>query len=192
LEALMAYRNDTYIAFHAEGNPDPTGSDIKYFNIMKAWHHNDDIDFTFVNSHDKVSSVRDTSKRDTLARSLKERLNNSKNMVLIIGDRTRFDTDWVPFEIDYGTGTCGLPVIAVYPGYLYITDPSELSHLWPKAFAERVSAGSVRAIHVPFQQKAIDAAIRKYNINDQPNSSLEYWTAQTQRNFGIDVPAILG
>ena len=31
---------------------------------------------------------------------LPERLRNSRNMVLIVGETTRFDTDWVPFEID--------------------------------------------------------------------------------------------
>lgn len=188
----MPYRNGTYIAFHAEDNPNPTDSDIKYFNIMKAWHANDDIEFRFINSHDKVASVRDTSRRETLMRSLKERLNNSKNLVLIIGDQTRFDTDWVPFEIEYGVQTCGLPIIAVYPGYRYIMNPMGLSNLWPYAFAFHVGAGSVNAIHVPFQRNAIDAAIRQFNINSRPGSSLDYWTAEAHRSFGIDVPLNAG
>ena len=53
-----------------------------------------------IHSHDKASSVRDSSKRETLRRSLPERLRNSRNMVLIVGETTRFDTYWVPFEID--------------------------------------------------------------------------------------------
>ena len=85
----MAYRNGTYVAFHAAGTTDPTASDIKYYNMMKAWDANDSFDFTFTNSHDKTAAVRDSSKRATLERLIKERLNNSKNFVLIITDITK-------------------------------------------------------------------------------------------------------
>ena len=33
----MTYRNGIYVAFAAEGQTDPTKSDIKYYNIMKGW-----------------------------------------------------------------------------------------------------------------------------------------------------------
>ena len=66
----MAYRNGTYVAFHANGTDVPTDSDIKYYNLMKAWTEKSDDDFTMINSHDKASSVRDSSKRDTLRASL--------------------------------------------------------------------------------------------------------------------------
>lgn len=46
----MVYRNGIYIAFTAEGQVDPTKSDIKYFNIMKGWKSMEGKDFTFVNS----------------------------------------------------------------------------------------------------------------------------------------------
>jgi hypothetical protein len=75
----MAYRSGTYIAFHAGGTSDPTASDIKYYRMLKAWHEHDNIDFKFVNSHEKVASVRDSSTKETLRRSLKERLNNTKS-----------------------------------------------------------------------------------------------------------------
>lgn len=121
----MAYRNGTYIAFHAGGTTDPTASDIKYYRMLKAWHEHDDIEFEFINSHDKVAGVRDTSTGATLRRSLVERLNKSKNMVLIIGSTTRFDTDWVPFEIGYAVDACKIPIIATYPGCECITAPAE-------------------------------------------------------------------
>ena len=55
-----------YIAFHAEGKTDPTASDIKYYRLLKMWHEHDDVGFRFINSHDKVAAVRDTSKKETL------------------------------------------------------------------------------------------------------------------------------
>jgi hypothetical protein len=181
----MAYRNGTYIAFHAAGTSDPTASDIKYFNIMKAWHHNDGVDFKFINSHEKVSAVRDSSTRDTLKRSLQVRLNNSKNMVLIVGDTTRLDIDWVPFEISYAVDKCSMPIIVAYTGYNSIMAPHELSGLWPPALEARINNGAVKAIHVPFNRRAIDDAISQFNIGNLPKTSLNYYTAEAHRSFGI-------
>jgi hypothetical protein len=181
----MGYRNGTYIAFHAGGSTDPTASDIKYYRMLKAWHEHDDIEFEFINSHDKVAGVRDSSTKVTLQRSLITRLNNSKNMVLIIGQTTRFDTDWVPFEIEYAVDQCKLPIIAAYVGYESILAPAQLSPLWPPAFANRINNSTVRAIHIPFKQKAIDDAISQFNHTNLPATSLNYYTADAHRSFGI-------
>jgi hypothetical protein len=80
----MAYRNGTYVAFHAGGTTDPTASDIRYYNTMKMWSPNKKVDFTLINSHEKTSVVRDSSSKKTLRRSLVTRLKNSKHMVLIL------------------------------------------------------------------------------------------------------------
>jgi hypothetical protein len=106
----MAYRNGTYVAFHADGNNIPGGkSDIDYYNLMKAWSANKHIEFNMINSHEKASAVQDNSLRSTLRASLLDRLRNSKNMVLIVGNTTRFDTDWVPFEIEKAVMTMLFP-----------------------------------------------------------------------------------
>lgn len=57
----MAYRNGTYIAFDGLGETDPSKSDFKYYATIQMWNANKDIEFNMVNSHDKDSSVRDTS-----------------------------------------------------------------------------------------------------------------------------------
>ena len=88
----MAYRNGTYIAFHADGTNKPGQSDIDYYNLMKAWSAKTDDDFTMINSHEKASAVRDTSKKNTLRASLLQRLRNSKNMVLIVAKQRSWIT----------------------------------------------------------------------------------------------------
>jgi hypothetical protein len=183
----VAYRNGTYIAFHAGGTTDPTASDIKYYRMLKAWHEHDGIEFQFVNSHEKVAAVRDSSTRATLRRSLIERLNSSRNMVLIIGTTTKLDTDWVPFEIAYAVDQCKIPIIAVYTGYNSIFNPGLLSDLWPPAFAQRIASGAVRAIHIPFKQKAIDDAISQFDHSNLPQSSLWFYSLEAHRSFGIDI-----
>ena len=181
----MAYRNGTYVAFHANGTDIPTDSDIKYYNMMKAWTEKTDDDFTMINSHDKASSVRDSSKRTTLKNSLQERLRNSKNMVLIIGETTRFDTDWVPFEIKQAVDEYEIPVIAAYPGYEWITVPAELSALWPSALATRIRNETARVIHIPFKKEPIKAAIATYSHDSLPKGSLSYYTKETYQKWGI-------
>jgi hypothetical protein len=106
----MAYRNGTYVAFHANNTTQPTESDIKYYNLLKAWNVRKDNEFYFTNSHDKAAAERDSSKRATLEASLKSRLQNSKNMVLVIGETTKEDADWVPFEIRYAIDQCEIPI----------------------------------------------------------------------------------
>src|SRR5713226_9300306 len=136
----MAYRNGTYIAFHAAGTNQPGQSDIDYYNLMKAWTEKTDDDFTMINSHEKASAVRDASLHRTLRNSLLERLRNSKNMVLIIGETTRLDTDWVPFEIEQAVDAYKIPIIAAYTVYeTAIRDPKALSNYWPNALKIRIN-----------------------------------------------------
>lgn len=181
----MAYRNGTYIAFHAEGSSDQTASDIKYYRALKMWHQNDKVEFKFVNSHEKTAAVRDTSSQETIRRSLRERLNNSKNMVLIIGARTRYDTDFVPYEISYAVDQCAIPIIAAYPGQTVIRNARIMEHLWPQALRERISSGKASVIHIPFRQKIVDCAIGQFDFNNRPNGGgLGVYDDETYKAFG--------
>jgi len=185
----MAYRNGTYVAFHAGGTSDPTASDIKYYNTMKMWDANKTIDFDFTDSHDKTSAVRDSSKRATLERALRSRLNDSKNFVLILTARTKNDTDWVPFEIRHGIDNCDLPIIAVYPDYRVILQPHALAAYWPSAFATRIGNGSAKVIHIPFAKAPLLAAISHFSVHsEQPNGSNIIYTAHSQRSWGLLQP----
>ena len=181
----MAYRSGTYVAFHAEGTNQPGKSDIDYYNLMKAWSAKTDDDFTMVNSHEKASAVRDTSKKATLRASLLQRLRNSKNMVLIVGDTTRFDTDWVPFEIEKAVDQYALPIIAAYPEYDYILAPNDLRVLWPAALRQRIDNDSARVIHIPFKKLPIADAIGQFTHTNPPRSALSYYTRETYQKWGI-------
>lgn len=181
----MAYRNGTYIAFHAQGTNQPGKSDIDYYNLMKAWSAKTDDDFTMVNSHEKASAVRDTSKKVTLRASLLQRLRNSKNMVLIVGGTTRFDTDWVPFEIEKAVDQYALPIIAAYPEYDYILAPNDLRVLWPAALRQRIDNDSARVIHIPFKKLPIADAIGQFTHVNPPRSALSYYTRETYQKWGI-------
>jgi hypothetical protein len=181
----MAYRNGTYVAFHANGTDVPTDSDIKYYNLMKAWTAKSDDDFSMINSHDKASAVRDDSKKATLRASLLERLRNSKNLVLIVGKTTRLDTDWVPFEISSAVDAYGLPIIAAYTEFEAITAPAELRGWWPNALSERIDNQRARVIHVPFKKEPLKVAIDQFDHNNLPNSPLAYYGRDAYVKWGL-------
>lgn len=182
----MAYRNGTYIAFHANGTTEPGESDYTYYNLLKAWHVREESDFEFVDSHEKTAALRDGYTRAALRERLVTRLRNSKNLILIIGPTTREDRDWVPFEIEYAIDKCGLPIIATYTRYSAITEPAKWASLWPPSLAQRIRANSARVIHIPFKQKPLAAAVGQFSIHDKlPTSPLAYYGADAYRNWGL-------
>ena len=184
----MAYRNGTYVAFHAAGTSDPTASDMKYYNLMRAWNELKDTEFSFVNSHEKAAAVRDSSSRQRLRDVLAERLRNSRNMVLVLGKTTRFDTDWVPFEISYAVDTCEIPIIATYPAYEWIRAPQLLKSEWPAALAERIQSETAHVIHVPFKQAVLVDAIGQFDHNAYPTGKgLGFYSDKAYAAFGINV-----
>lgn len=84
----MTYRNGNYAAFYV-AEPFSTSTlgahatkDFCYYNTLKMWKGKDDK-FPFIDSHDKTYSVRDGSDwESTLKPRLRERLRNSKNIIL--------------------------------------------------------------------------------------------------------------
>ncbi|TPG50713.1 hypothetical protein EAH75_04555 [Rhodanobacter glycinis] len=182
----MAYRNGTYIAFHANGTNIPGGnSDIDYYNLMKAWAELN-REFPLVNSHEKTGQIRDTSAKETLRRSLLERLRNSKNMVLILGPTTKADTDWVPFEIVKAVDDYRIPIIATYtkvtaPIYM----PTSFSQYWPPALESRIRNNTAHVIHIPFNKKALLDAIGQFGHDALPRGGgLGIYNTEAYRNFG--------
>ena len=162
----MAYRNGTYVAFHADGNNLPGGkSDIDYYRMLCAWNANEHHDFQIINTHEKFSAVRDSSQQSTLRAGLLERLRNSKNMLLIVGETTRFDTDWVPFEIEKAVDTYGIPIIVAYTFVsAAVRQPENYSFYWPPALAGvriRSAAQRVR-FTCPSSKPPIYAAIDQF------------------------------
>ena len=138
-----------------------------------------------VNSHDKASAVRDSNKRTTLQNSLLERLRNSKNMLLIIGETTKQDTDWVPFEIEQAVDSYEIPIIAAYTDYCPILEPAKFLPLWPKALADRINNKTARVIHIPFKKPPIMDAIGQFSHDKLPNSSLNCYSLDTYRSWGL-------
>lgn len=182
----MAYRNGTYVAFDGGGDTDPTTGDIKYYNLMKSWSSAKQMNFVFGNSHLKTNQVRDTSRLDTLRRTLSTRLKNSKNFLIILTDETKTFNLNLNWEIVKAYEN-ELPFIVVYPGYNKIQNPTQHSSKWPLELKKLINAKAIKAIHIPFKLDPISAAIKQFSVvnNKYPNSSLSFYNNEAYESWGL-------
>lgn len=180
----MANRTGTYIAFDGLGKTNPAESDFRYYATMQAWSAGKNIDFKFVNSHDKTAAVRDTSIRNTLESRIRERLTASKNCIVILSDDTRKTGSMLSYEIEKAVDSYEIPLICVYTGYNTIYAPRELSNRWPSALTTRINNGSADAIHIPFKKEILLTAINQFSVNnDSPDNSLVTYTKESQERM---------
>lgn len=171
----MAYRIGTYIAFAADGATNIFTSDIKYYRLIQGWNLMKSRDFKLINSHEKGPSIRQGSLEDTIKKTLRERLENSNRLLLLVGNTTKDDDDFVPYEIEYAVKTCNLPVIVCYVTYRNrITNqlPSELRKLLPPKLKELIASTSIKTLHIPFRQRIINRALNDYKFDRQPSYTM--------------------
>lgn len=182
----MANRTGTYFAFDGLGETDPLKSDFRYYATVQGWDAASHIDFKMVNSHDKASAVRDTSKRATLEASIRERLAASKNMVVILPEDTRASGSMLSWEIEKAVDHYKIPLIIAYTGYNTINNPAALASRWPTTLAERIRISSADAIHIPFKKDPMFDAIRRFTVNSEKiGGPLTVYTDQMYRTWGL-------
>mgnify|MGYP000018274853 CR=1 FL=1 len=168
----MAYRNGNYSAFYVD---EPFGRgdlmayfkpDFHHYRMLRAWKSKDPS-FPFNDSHEKNYNVRDDSDWElTLKPRLRERLRNSKNMILFLSFHTKASRALTE-EIEYGVGELGLPVIVVYPDFDPISYDGSFDHrvagLWGKLPVFKRLMDNVPTLHVPMKKESITAALSSPN-----------------------------
>ena len=100
----MSYKNKTYVMFDAD-------TDIGIYRLMTAWKANSNIDFNFHDAHD-LNNLRQTASEEQIKRKLRERLNNTKQAILLVGDNTKKLFKFVRWEIEIMI-SMDIPIIAV-------------------------------------------------------------------------------
>ena len=86
-------------------------SDIHYFYLMKAWTNNEGFDFEIKDAHD-LNYAKDTSLEESIKAQLRARFQNSKAIILLIGEKTKYLYKFVRWELEYAMKN-NLPIIAV-------------------------------------------------------------------------------
>lgn len=142
----MSYRNKTYVAFDGD-------NDMWAYRYMRGWKTNDHIDFDFHDAHD-LNSARDTSTEESIKAQLRTRMANSKQMILLVGENTKFLRKFVPWEIELARKK-DIPIIVVN-----LNDK--------RTYDDKLCPGAVKdwvyTMNVPFRMKII-----KYALDYFPN-----------------------
>ncbi|MDD2637318.1 MAG: TIR domain-containing protein [Bacteroidales bacterium] len=143
----MSYRNKTYVAFDGD-------NDMKYYRLMTAWKEHDNIDFDFLNAHD-LNSARDTSTEESIKSQLRIRMANSKQMLLLVGENTKYLRKFLPWEIELARKK-DIPIIMV-----------NLNN--KKSYDDNLCPSTIKdwtyTISIPFKMKIIQYALDNFPDN---------------------------
>jgi hypothetical protein len=140
----MAYRNKLYVAFDGD-------EDMRYYNTLKMWRDNVNIDFAFYDAHD-LNTARDSSLPESIKIQLRARMQNSKTMLLLVGARTKYIRGYIPWEIGYAR-YLDLPIIVAN-----LNDKRRYdSERCPSSLE-----GGKGAVHTSFEARIIKQAVEKW------------------------------
>ena len=167
----MPYRNKTYVCFDGD-------NDMHYYRLMCAWKQNDGMDFNFYNAHD-LNTARDSSQEDSVKQRLRERLNNSKVFVVLIGERTRYLTKFVRWEMEQAL-SLDLPIIAVNLNGTRQQDRD----LCPPLIRD------ILAIHISFNAGIMQHALENWpasfgSYTESEKTGAYYYKPETYQKLGI-------
>jgi hypothetical protein len=156
----MPYKNKTYVAFDAD-------EDMRYFNIMKAWKQNDNIDFNFHDAHE-IKSNPNLTNEENIKRALRERFQNSKIFIILVGEKTKNLYKFVRWEIEMALKE-GLPIIVVNLN----GKRSLCEERCPPIIKEEL------AMHVSFKKDIIAYSLENWEevhyAKKQQNKKMAYW-----------------
>jgi nicotinic acid mononucleotide adenylyltransferase len=167
----MAYRNKTYVAFDGD-------TDMRAYGLMKAWKQNDHTDFNFHDAH-AIKQARDSSTEETIKRSLRERMNNSKIFVLLVGQNTRYLYKYVRWEIELAL-SMNIPIVVVNLNQ----QPSHDNNLCPPILRDKL------AMHISYSPKILQFTLENWetwHYVHQRNGKTGpyYYEADVYRSVGL-------
>lgn len=166
----MVYRNKTYICFDGD-------TDMRYYRLMTAWAENENFSFSFYNAHD-LNTARDSSQEESIKRQLRERFANSKLFVVLIGEKTKFLTKFVKWEMEVAL-RLDLPIIGVN-----LNGSRQRDELCPATIRDEL------AVYVPFGAKIVEHAMTHWpsshkSIRLENKSGWYHYTEPTYISLGL-------
>ena len=148
-----------------------------YYSLMKAWKRAKNTTFNFHNAHD-LNNARDTSLEESIKRQLRIRLSNSKLFIVLIGDRTKFHTKFVKWEMEFAL-RLDLPIIGAN-----LNGSRKKTSLCPPAIRDEL------AVFVPFKQKIIEFAMNDWpdqhdELKEQEETGAWYYPEKVYERLGL-------
>ena len=167
----MSYKNKTYVAFDGD-------NDMQYYRTMQMWKAHEHIEFDFYDAHD-LNSARDTSTEESIKAQLRIRMANSRQMILLVGENTKYLRKFVPWEVELARKK-DIPIIVVNLNNKKSCDDS-LCPSW-------VLTDDFRTVHISFKAKII-----QYALDNFPNEYIKNsGKGGSKRNYNTSVYDDLG
>lgn len=164
----MGYRNKTYVIFDGD-------NDMWAYAYMKGWNKNEHIDFDFYDAHE-INKLLDGSSEDTVKRKLRERLANTKQAIVLIGDNTKNLHRYVRWELE-SCLNLEIPIVAVNLNGKRTMDD---------AICPPIIKGQP-VVHVSFRAKIIKLALDNFcdNFTKYKNMTNLYYKDSVYSDLGI-------
>ena len=165
-------RTRNYIAFDGD-------SDLMSYRTIQSWVTDNESGFSLNNAHD-INTARDDSLPDSIINQLRERLDRSKNLLLLIGEKTKGNRKGIlKYEINYALRN-KLPIILVFIGFS--SSDSNTENLWkeklfPKIPTYLTEATDKYCLVCPFTKDVLAKAVISYSNNSLPNAGYTWFWA---------------
>jgi hypothetical protein len=166
----MSYRNKTYVIFDGD-------KDMWAYAYMKGWKTRDHIDFDFYDAHD-LSPLTDRASEDRVRQVLRERLGNTKQAVVLVGESTRYLYRFVRWELEM-CQILHIPMIVVNLNGHRQLDTERCPPLIQNDYA----------VHVDFKMKIIRFALDnfpdEYARQPQGATGSRHYSSEVYSSLGI-------
>ena len=165
----MGYRNKTYVIFDGD-------EDMWAYRFMRGWKANQHIDFDFYDAHDIKKMPRATDEA-YVKRVLTERLSNTKQAIVLCGEKTKNLYRFVRWEME----TCLNQSIPIVVANLNANRKMDEGRCPP------ILKGK-GAMHVAFGAHIIKFALDNYATNPKEYKSATNWYYgdQIYRDLGYE------
>lgn len=165
----MSYRNKTYVIFDGD-------KDMWAYAYMLGWKKSQHIDFDFYDAHDIKKMPRATDEAYVKA-VLKERLSNTKQAIVVVGEDTKNLYRFVRWEIDICLGK-NIPIVVANLNKHRSMDEGRCPPILK----------GKGAMHVAFGAKIIKFALDNYAQNPTEYKSQTNWYYEDQiyKNLGYE------
>lgn len=166
----MSYQNKTYVIFDGD-------KDIWAYGFMKGWKSNDNVEFDFYDAHE-LKTIRNESSEETIKRTLRARMKDAKQVIVVIGESTRHLYRYVRWEMELAL-EMGLPIIAVNLNGTRGLD----SERCPAIIRDEY------VVHVPFKMAIIRYAMQffpqEYAQRDDDSKGPRYYSDEIYKKLGL-------
>lgn len=133
-----------YVAFDGD-------NDRWAYAFMRGWKTNDRVDFDFEDAHDLDTMTGAAQSEQYVKSKLRERMNKSSALVVIVGEKTKYLHKYVKWEIELAFAL-GLPIIVANLNNTNGLDSERCPTILRTACA----------VHVPFKKDAIKHALASW------------------------------